>query len=82
MQFFFANLHFFLIFELRSKLLTFSDLKVQSVALQSKKLKFYLVFCSLIRNFAPDKHLKQQKLWTIIRRIVTSFRPEDSRQDR
>jgi hypothetical protein len=38
------------------RVLSFSDLKVQSVVLQSKeqrKMRFPLVLCSLIRNFVP-----------------------------
>ena len=42
------------------KLLPFSDLKVQSVALQSKeqrKTSFSLVLCSLIRNFFTSEEV-------------------------
>ncbi len=51
----FGQLTFFSYFSPLEKLLSFSDLKVQSVALQSKKqrkTRFPLVLCSLIRNFA------------------------------
>ena len=53
----FGQLTFFSYFSPLEKLLSLSDLKVQSVALQSKeqrKTRFPLVLCSLIRNFASE----------------------------
>jgi hypothetical protein len=52
MTIFFAVCGIFPIFELRSKLLTFENIQIN------------LVFCSLIRNFAPviTSHLKQKEL--------------------
>ena len=62
MQICLANLHFLFTFELRSKLLTFSDLKVQSVALQSKKLKFIWFFAHLFVTLQPNNQKSNKKM--------------------